>query len=471
MRRRSGTGTIDKVKRADGATEFYPRLPSGKRLDPVPSPEAADVALAEALHQIAEHRLLPVDGMRFGAWGRRCIEGRARDGYRNASRELSRWTTHVEQTPLGAMAVTQVRPADIIEWLRSRSRADAKAGNGHKTHRRRKVSRSTVIDAFRLVRMAFKEAILEEMRSDNPTLGIPLPRDHGRSHDPWTWLRVAEVHALLAVDGIPAEDRDAALVALYTGLRQGELWTLHLRDVDPVAGLLAVRYGGRKGKKLLPPKNGRPRTLPLLPAALAALTRQMTRLKAAKRRNPHGLVFPSVAHGGTYRAEGHPPPCWHEWIPRAKLTAADRGDPVRVTWHTLRHTFATLVLAGALPGCEGEGWRLERVSAYLGHSDFKVTQRYADTAALLLPNEVPTARGAHAMQPAGSTAAIPGRVELPTNGLGNRWFSLENQEHGGTVGARMDLLPTPLGAMSAEQVEGLADVLEAVLARRGSRTA
>lgn len=126
-----------------------------------------------------------------------------------------------------------------------------------------------------------------------------------------------------------------------------------------------------------------PRVLQLLAPALEALRRQTAWLAAEGRTNPLGLVFPSLSRGRPgFRAEGRPPKCWRAWLVAAGLTSG-REDPPPVTWHSLRHTFATLALAGVLPGAEGEGWRLERVSAYLGHASIAVTQRYADVAALL----------------------------------------------------------------------------------------
>src|SRR5262249_45635584 len=134
---------------------------------------------------------------------------------------------------------------------------------------------------------------------------------------------------------------------------------------------------GRRKRKI--------RTIELLPPALAALRRQIDRVTAMGRKNPHGLVFPSCAptHPGAYRSEGKAPRCWRAWIEAARLTPEHREDPASVTWHSLRHTFATLALWGRLPGAEGEGWRIEKVSAYLGHTSIAITQRYADVAALL----------------------------------------------------------------------------------------
>lgn len=457
--RRPGTGSIEPIKRADGTTAYYPRLPGShkrRRLDAQASPEQAEAVLAEAIHQIAEGGLVHAEGTTLAAWGRRCILRRQEDGYRNAARELDRWAAHVETCPLGALGIAQVTCADILEWARGRLRAPARKGHGHKTLRRRTVSRSVVVDALRLVRLAFSEAALAGIRADNPALVVRLPKGRGHTHDPWTWLRPEEVRRLLDARGLTDEDRDAALWALYTGVRQGEQWTQHVRDVDLERGRVTVRYGGRKGHDLLPTKGKRPRTLALLPPAVEIARRQIARLAAPGRRNPRGLLWPSTArqHPGAFRGEGHPVPRFAEWIDAAGLTPEQRGEPVAVTWHSLRHTFASLVLAGLLPGAEGVPWPIERVSAYLGHRSIAITQRYADVAALLLPTTV--------QQESGS-AVVPAGVEPATNGLGNRCSNLAEREVTSQVGPSVD---TPLGRMSAATLEALAAELLATAQER-----
>jgi hypothetical protein len=88
MKRRSGTGSVDPVQRADGTIEYYPRLPNRKRLDPWPTRELAEAALAEALHQIAEGRLIHTRGLTLAVWGRRCIERRKEDRLRELGQGL-----------------------------------------------------------------------------------------------------------------------------------------------------------------------------------------------------------------------------------------------------------------------------------------------------------------------------------------------------------------------------------------------
>jgi integrase len=400
--RAPGTGTVETLP----SGRFRPVLPGrrGKKLPTRDSYEdaARDLDLALALIQQEALRPLP-QGHELGPYGRAVLRRRQGQGYTNARRELSRWTTHVERGELARETVESLTRPRVVEWVRRLATTTTRPGNGHQEHAPRPLSRSVVLDALRILRAVVKEALLEGLRVDDPTLHVEVPRARGVTHDPWTYLRPAEVVRLLeagrtamverdpggrrAEGTTPApvkvrlvhpEDLDLAIVAIYTGLREGELYTLHGRDVDLERGRIVVRYGGREGATLRPTKGRRPRVLVLLPPALEALRRQVD------RRGAEGLVFPSLTSKGTgrYRAPCRPPRCWDAWV-RAAGLGAGRADPAPVTWHTLRHTFATLALAGRLPGVEGEGWRLERVSAYLGHRSIAITQRYADVAELL----------------------------------------------------------------------------------------
>lgn len=443
-----GTGTIQETS----SGKFRGRLPGryAKALPSRATREEAQKDLDIALHLIRTEGLKPSPaGTILGPWGRSVLTGRHLQGYSNALREISRWTTRVEESDVGRSTVEGLTRPQVVAWVRAMSTSRAKPGRGHKPKRKQLLSRSVVVDSLRILRAVMKEAILQGLRTDDPTEGVEVPRAPGRIVEPWTYLRPGEVVRLLDVGrtatverdlgGLPGQDGargrravplvhpehlDAAIVALYTGLRSGELWTLHLRDVDLAAGRIVVRYGGREGPKLRATKGRKPRVLALLPPALAAVQRQIERLTTPLpdgadpqlarcsacgrsqrshvelrptacgtfrregpqlRPNPAGLLFPSLSHHRpAYRSPSEPPACWRAWLAAAGLTPEDRPGEHPVTWHTLRHTFATLALAGRLPGCEGEGWRLERVSAYLGHKSIAITQRYADVAELLL---------------------------------------------------------------------------------------
>ncbi len=173
-------------------------------------------------------------------------------------------------------------------------------------------------------------------------------------------------------------DRWVIQFAMGTGLRQGELWSLPVEDVHVAESQtegpwVHVRFGS-KGR---PPKNGRPRKVPLFGMALEAAREWLKILPSYAPHNPEGLMFPTPVRekqaksggrgyeGGARRQVGKTPPAWR--------TVKDALGSRKVWWHLLRHTCATSLLCGWW----GRRWSLEEVSKMLGHSSVKVTERYA----------------------------------------------------------------------------------------------
>lgn len=139
--------------------------------------------------------------------------------------------------------------------------------------------------------------------------------------------------------------RPMIVIALRTGLRQGELLALRWEDVDLAAGRVVVRQAVYDGVTDTP-KGGRTREVPLSDEARTALRELPSRFAG-------GLVF-----GGTKGAAK-----WPLW------SACRRAGLRRIGWHVLRHTFAShLVMRGV---------SLRAVQELLGHTDLKMTMRYA----------------------------------------------------------------------------------------------
>jgi integrase len=152
------------------------------------------------------------------------------------------------------------------------------------------------------------------------------------------------------------------LAAAITGLRQSELLGLRWRDVDWHAQRIRVRNAFVRGEHSAEGKSdlSTRRSVPLASRLARELDRWSTRtvFNAAE-----DLVF---AHPHT----GRP-------IDRSKVTRrfqdACRTAGVHViTFHNLRHTFATRLAAHGEP--------LRTIQEYLGHADAKTTQIYAHYA-------------------------------------------------------------------------------------------
>lgn len=152
----------------------------------------------------------------------------------------------------------------------------------------------------------------------------------------------------------PGAWRAMILLALRTGLRQGEILALEWQDVDLARGVLRVRRRIWQGD-IDTPKGHKQRDVPISGELCSAL-RELPSRFAGK------LVFPAGG-GRHFRKNECARPLWR---------ACKRAGLRRIGWHALRHTFAShLVMRGV---------SLKAVQELLGHRDIKMTMRYAHLA-------------------------------------------------------------------------------------------
>jgi integrase/recombinase XerD len=170
-----------------------------------------------------------------------------------------------------------------------------------------------------------------------------------------TVLATAEIDALLAAPRGPRPwwRRDRAMLEILyaSGCRVSELSILRPRDVH-----LAERYCMCHGK------GDKQRVVPLGRRAVEAVQAYLEheRPKLAARREPQSQFLLLSSRGGRLRRER----IW-ELI---KLYAKTAGCSAELSPHSLRHSFATHLLAG--------GADLRQVQEMLGHASIATTQIY-----------------------------------------------------------------------------------------------
>jgi site-specific recombinase XerD len=200
---------------------------------------------------------------------------------------------------------------------------------------KRGVSSSTMNQAISAIRFFFHSVLHREWRLD-------LNYQKAPQRLPVT-LSSEEVRRLLAV--VPGlRERAAMEVAYGAGLRLSEVLHLKLTDVDSQRMILRVEQG--KGKK--------DRNVMLSPALLETLRAYW------RQAQPRVWLFP----GQSGKRPMHP-----TILQRAFRQARDQagiGKPV--SFHTLRHSFATELLES--------GVNVRTIQALLGHRSLGSTQRY-----------------------------------------------------------------------------------------------
>jgi integrase len=211
---------------------------------------------------------------------------------------------------------------------------------------------------------ALSQAVRDDLIPRNVAEG-ERPRS-SRNREEIKALSPAQVRALLAA---ASGERNEALyvVAVHTGLRQGELLGLRWADVDLEGRRLSVRRALKvtdTGLDFGPPKNKASlRSVPLTRSAAAALRAHRTRQNEERLRlgdlwSDHDLVFPNrvggpTDHNNLYRRE------YKKLLKRAGL--GDEG----FTFHSLRHTFATELF--------NQRKRPKIIQSLLGHSSIVQT--------------------------------------------------------------------------------------------------
>lgn len=222
------------------------------------------------------------------------------------------------------------------------------------------LARTTRARRLSALKQFFRFAYEEGWRADNPTLQIKGP---GRAkHLPKT-LTESDVDALLAVARTHGRTdleraRNACLLeVLYaTGMRVSELVALPDAAVRGNPDMILVR--GKGGKERMVPLSGPARSA--LQAWLDLRDARETQA-AAKGKVESRYLFPSYGKAGHLTR--------HRFFALIKDLAVAAGlDPSKVSPHTLRHAFATHLLAN--------GADLMSIQALLGHADVSTTEIY-----------------------------------------------------------------------------------------------
>lgn len=252
--------------------------------------------------------------------------------------DLLQYGEYLEARGLDAL---RVGPAEVSDFL-----AELATGEGE----RPACSAATVHRKAACLRSFYKHLRRDELIGDDPTAALSAPR---RAKKLPQVLNYAEVRKLLAAPrgSEPTALRDRALLeVMYAcGLRASETIGLELGDVDLREGLLRARGKGAKE-----------RLVPLGRQAIAALAGYLRGGRPQLVGDRHEPKLFVNFRGGPLTRQG-----LYKIVQRHARATGLEG---RMSPHTLRHSFATHLLAN---GCD-----LRAVQEMLGHADIATTQVY-----------------------------------------------------------------------------------------------
>ncbi len=257
--------------------------------------------------------------------------------------DLLQYGQFLAEARIGALEVSERQLNKFVAAL-------ANGANG-----RPPVAPATVQRKVACLRSFYRHLRREGLLEHDPTANLRAPKRGQRL--PQVLAR-AEVQRLLAQPAgtDPAALRDRALLELMyaCGLRASEAVTLEVGDLDLEAGVLRTRGKGSKE-----------RLVPIGREAVRAIRQYLSRgrPRLAGGRAEHRLFVNQRGAGLTRQG-------LYKIVQRHARGAglADKMSP-----HTLRHTFATHLLAG---GCD-----LRSLQEMLGHADISTTQLYTHLSA------------------------------------------------------------------------------------------
>jgi len=210
----------------------------------------------------------------------------------------------------------------------------------------KKVHARTPIGTVLPMRAAVKHYLIAELGYTEDELTNLLPKAKGRANKERRALepqQLALYHA--AVDQIDREPIHTILFLLpSTGLRIGEITSLHVNDLRTHSARLCLVFRGKRDKE---------RIVPLTQSAEHMLNGYLD------TQQPSSWVFPSFTNR---------PITPHAVRKHTRKIAEDYPELSGLSPHILRHTFATMALR--------KGVDLKNLQALLGHESIQTTSKY-----------------------------------------------------------------------------------------------
>ncbi len=242
----------------------------------------------------------------------------------------------------GKMILRAITPGDIQRYI------DQRVGK-KSVHSKRPISPATTNREVMFVSGALSEAEQRGYIDRNPARRVSQLPEH---NDRIRWLTSDEEKAILGK--APLYLRPIIFTALHTGMRQGELLGLRWVDLDLEQKLVRVAHG----------KNHKVRYIPMNDD-LFELLEALKPPSPTWEKSPYVFTNPRTVSDPAVKGR------WKD-VAHAFARVADNTGLGDVTFHTLRHTFASRLVQG--------GATMKALQELLGHGSMQMTMRYTHLA-------------------------------------------------------------------------------------------
>jgi integrase len=236
---------------------------------------------------------------------------------------------------LGSKRISRLQRPELQRWV-----------DGLTTPER---SPSTIRNIVAALRALVGFAELRGWVHVNPCTGLRLPTGETARDRIASPTEAAEL-----IEAMQPKDRAALGLAVYAGLRLGELLALNVAAIDLDGGWIHVHRSWDKGtKQFIPTKSRKPRSVPIIDKLATLLVDHFVLLD----HPTDGLLFPSANN-----------PEWptDPGILRRRTHARWKKAGLKpLGFHEGRHTFASIGIAAGL--------NAKTLSTYLGHATITIT--------------------------------------------------------------------------------------------------
>ncbi|MBA2693071.1 MAG: site-specific integrase [Rubrobacter sp.] len=361
MNKKRGNGEGSVTKRKDGRwmARYTVYTAKGQQRKSVYGKTRKDASdkLAKVLSDCAEGIVYEDDNMTMDEYLDRWLKGSVRGSVRKSTYDRDAYlvSNHIRPT-LGRIKLKKLSPAHVQGFYREKLDAGLSPSTVHKIHA--------------ILHKALAQAVKWHMVPRNVTEATDPPKPTPKEMRP---LSTEEVHRLL--EAARGDKLEALYVlAVTTGMRQGELLALKWQDIDLENTTLSVRRtltrdGGRFTIGEPKTKKSR-RSIRLTTQAAQTLKEHLSRQlrdieMLGDRYEDRGLVFTT---------ETGAPVIPSNLRRRSFAPLLKRANLPSIRFHDLRHTCATLLLT--------KGVHPKFVQELLGHATIAIT---LDTYSHVLP--------------------------------------------------------------------------------------
>ncbi len=264
-------------------------------------------------------------------------------------RYMDNYNKHLRDSDFGKLPIGQVKQIIVQQYI------NELVG----------ISDRSISSLRYMLRKSFDLAINNNLLRVNPVVGINIPckKDTAKRNDIEILSTEEQKKYILATKC--TKYRPMLLLAIFTGMRRGELLALNWNNVDLDNGVIHVVESARRVKKYNldgtsyneiefkgPKTLNSNRDIPLTKDIILMLKEH--RLKQ-QINNPKNLVFPNAKGNELYPDD----------VRRIQKAVCKAAQIPYKRFHALRHTFATRLIE--------KGVDVKTVSKLLGHSDVTIT--------------------------------------------------------------------------------------------------